>query len=156
MKDSAPMRLDARDGVRPDLGLLALRVLAGSLMFFGHGLSKVMSWTERSQTFFDPFGLGPGPSLALAIFAEAGCSLAIMAGFMTRLATLPLLITMFVAAFMANAGEPWNKQELAMAFATMFFTILVAGPGRYSVDAILRRTNRQAQPTFNERATPGA
>ena len=127
---------------RPDLGLLALRLLAGSFMLFGHGLAKLMGWAERSQTFFDPFGLGPAPSLALAIFAEVGCSLAIMAGLYTRLATIPLLVTMFVAAFMANAGEPWNKQELAMAFAIMYFTLLIAGPGRYSADSMLQRGRR--------------
>jgi putative oxidoreductase len=130
------------EDIRPDLGLLVLRLFAGSFMILGHGLPKLLGWAERSQTFFDPFGLGPTASLALAIFAEVGCSLAIMAGLYTRFATIPLLVTMFVAAFMANAGEPWNKQELAMAFAIMFVTLLVAGPGRYSVDAMLQRGRR--------------
>lgn len=131
-----------RDDIRPDLGLLALRLLVGGFMLFGHGLPKLMGWAERSQRFFDPFGLGPAPSLALALFAEVGCSLAIMAGLYTRLATIPLLVTMFVAAFMANAGEPWSQQELAMAFASVFAALLVAGPGRYSADAALRRRRR--------------
>lgn len=131
-----------RDDIRPDLGLLALRLLVGGFMLFGHGLPKLMGWAERSRTFFDPFGLGPAPSLALALFAEVGCSLAIMVGLYTRLATIPLLVTMFVAAFMANAGEPWSKQELAMAFASVFAALLVAGPGRYSADAALRRGRR--------------
>jgi putative oxidoreductase len=131
-----------RDDIRPDLGLLVLRLLVGGFMLFGHGLPKLMGWAERSRTFFDPFGLGPAPSLALALFAEVGCSLAIMVGLYTRLATIPLLVTMFVAAFMANAGEPWSKQELAMAFASVFAALLVAGPGRYSADAAFRSRRR--------------
>lgn len=130
------------DDIRLDLGLLVLRLCAGGFMLFGHGLPKLMAWAERSQKFFDPFGLGPAPSLALAIFAEVGCSLAIMAGLFTRLATIPLLVTMFVAAFMANAGEPWSEQELAMAFAVMFATLLLTGAGRFSADALLRRKKR--------------
>jgi len=131
-----------RGDLRADLGLLVLRLGAGSFMLFGHGLPKLLGWAERSQRFFDPFGLGPAPSLALAIFAEVGCSLAIMAGLFTRLATVPLLVTMFVAAFMANAGEPWGKQELAMTFALMFATLLLTGGGRWSADSWLRRGRR--------------
>lgn len=130
------------DDLRLDLGLLLLRLCSGGFMLFAHGLPKLLGWAERSQRFFDPFGLGPAPSLALAIFAEVGCSLAIMAGFRTRLATIPLLVTMFVAAFMANAGEPWAKQELAMTFAVMFATLLLTGAGRWSADAVLRREQR--------------
>lgn len=130
------------DDLRLDLGLLLLRLCSGGFMLFAHGLPKLMAWAERSQKFFDPFGLGPAPSLALAIFAEVGCSLAIMAGLFTRLATIPLLVTMFVAAFMANAGEPWSEQELAMTFAAMFATLLLTGAGRFSADALLRRGRR--------------
>lgn len=130
------------DDIRTDLGLLALRLLAGGFMLVGHGLPKFMTWAERSQKFFDPFGLGPAPSLALVIFAELGCSFALVAGLYTRFATIPLLVTMFVAAFMANAGEPWNKQELAMSYAAIFVTLLIAGPGRYSADAMLQRRRR--------------
>ncbi len=130
------------DDIRADLGLLLLRLCSGGFMLIAHGLPKLAGWAERSQKFFDPFGLGPAPSLALAIFAEVGCSLAIMAGLFTRLATVPLLVTMFVAAFMANAGEPWREQELAMTFAAMFATLLLTGAGRFSADALLRRGRR--------------
>lgn len=130
------------DDTWADLGLLLLRLCAGGFMLFAHGLPKLAGWAERSRTFFDPFGLGPAPSLALAIFAEVGCSLAIVAGLFTRLATLPLLVTMFVAAFMANAGEPWREQELAMTFAAMFAALLLTGAGRFSADEVLRRRKR--------------
>ena len=111
-------------------------------MLFGHGLPKLLKWSTLSETFFDPFGLGPAPSLALAIFAEAGCSLALMLGLYTRLATLPLIVTMLVATLMANAGEPWAKQELAMLYLVIYVALLFGGPGRYSADARLARGRR--------------
>lgn len=130
------------DDIRPDLGLLALRLLVGAFMLFGHGLPKLVGWAERSGKFFDFLGIGPAPSLALAIFAEAGCSLLLMLGLYTRFATVPLLVTMFVAAFMANAGEGWAKQELAMMYVIAYVALLIGGPGRYSLDAMLARGRR--------------
>jgi len=127
---------------RPDLGLLALRLLAGGLMLFAHGLPKLLKWPVLSGKFFDFLGIGPAPSLALALFAEVGCSLLIMFGAYTRYATVPLLVTMFVAAFVVNGAAPWADKELAVVYAVVFAALLIGGPGRYSVDAMFLRGRR--------------
>uniref|UniRef100_UPI0040486714 DoxX family protein n=1 Tax=Algoriphagus sp. TaxID=1872435 RepID=UPI0040486714 len=62
------------------------------------------------------------------------CSILVMIGFKIRWATIPLLITMLVAAFYAHTADPFSKKELPLLFFTLFLSILISGGGRYSVD----------------------
>lgn len=118
--------------------LLIFRVLAGAFMLYGHGLPKWSKLTAGGDIqFADPFGLGPEASLALAVFAELFCSVLLIIGLFARWATIPLIITMLVAAFIANAGQPFQKMELALVYLILFATLFVFGPGRYSLDRIL-------------------
>lgn len=119
-----------------DLGLFLLRVAAGAGMLFGHGLSKLSSFSETSADFPDPLGLGSPTSLGLAVFAEVGCAAGVAAGAVTRLAVIPLLVTMAVAFFLVHGGHPWAKRELSMVYGAMYAVILLAGPGRFSLDAL--------------------
>lgn len=119
-----------------DLGLLILRAGAG-LMMMGHGWGKVADLFTGRHEFPDPIGIGSGASLALAAFAEFLCSLAVVVGFRARLAAIPVLITMLVAALIFHAGDPWAKKELAVLFAVAFAAIALLGAGRFSVDSML-------------------
>ena len=89
---------------------------------------------EGPVEFADPFGLGPEISLILAIFSEFLCAILIMIGFKTRLATIPLMITMLVAAFYAHGDDPFGEKELPLLFFTVFGSILISGAGSFSVD----------------------
>lgn len=123
-----------------DLALLVLRIIFSSFMIYGHGWRKLMRlFSDAPIQFADPFGLGPTPSLALASFAEVGCALLVMIGLWTRWATIPLIITMLVAAFIANAGQPFGDRELALVYLTVFVALAIAGPGWYSVDEQWRK-----------------
>lgn len=62
------------------LGLLILRVGLGSLMLFGHGLGKLLSFSERAGDFADPLGVGSTTSLVLTILAEFFCSVLLILG----------------------------------------------------------------------------
>lgn len=120
-----------------DLGLLILRIGISSLMLFGHGAGKLVNYAEYAQKFGDPIGLGPQMSLILVIFAEFFCSLAVALGLLTRLASIPLIVTMFVAAFIVHAADPFQKMELPLLFLACYLAILCTGPGKYSVDYLL-------------------
>lgn len=120
-----------------NLGLLLLR-LATSAMMMTHGLAKLERWDALSTEFADPIGLGPAVSAGLAIFAELLCSIAVAAGALTRFAAVPPLVTMLVAAFIVHAEDPFARKELALLYATGFASIVLLGPGRYSVDGMLR------------------
>jgi putative oxidoreductase len=120
---------------RTDIALLLIRLAFGGGMLLAHGLPKLMRIIDGKMKFGDPIGIGAVPSLYLVTFAEFVCALLLIIGLFTRWATLPLIITMLVAAFVANAGGPWSDQEGAFLSLVAFAALLLAGPGRYSVDA---------------------
>lgn len=124
------------------LGLLVLRVGVGTMMAAGHGWQKLLMFGARSGSFPDPLGVGSQLSLALALFAELLCSIFVILGLGTRLAAIPPLFTMLVAAFVIHADDPWAKKELALLYAVPFLVLLLAGGGSYSLDALLWRRRR--------------
>lgn len=129
-----------------DIGLLILRVAIGGMMIGGHGwgkLDKLMSAQEI--TFADPFGLGPGISLFLAVFAEVFCALLVMLGLATRVAAVPLVITMLTAAFIVHADDPFGKKEFALVYMVPFLTLFFTGPGRLSIDQLIVAWRKSAE-----------
>jgi len=124
----APINIDA--------GLLILRVAAGLLVAVNHGWGKVERFMSgEAIKFYDFGGIGPQASLGLAAFAEFVCALLVVLGLFHRLALIPLVITFIVAAFMANADATLADREPALAYLFVFVTLLLTGPGKYSVDA---------------------
>lgn len=120
-------------------GLLLLRAGAGLMMFSAHGWGKLTGFTTMVEHFPDPIGIGATASLAFAVFAEFFCSLAIVLGIATRLATIPLVCTMFTAAMFVHAADPWGKKELPLLYLVAFLTLMFTGPGAFSLDAMVRK-----------------
>lgn len=109
-----------------------------------HGLPKLSKLMAGGEIqFADPFSLGPTASLLLTVFAEAICSFLLILGLATRLATIPLIITMAVAAFIAHSDDPFGKKEMALVYLLVFVTIAILGPGKYSLDAVFGRPRRR-------------
>jgi putative oxidoreductase len=127
------------DGVAVSTGLLATRLGTGLLMAFGHGWGKLVAYGERAAQFADPLGVGSPLSLALVVFAEFFCALALAVGLLTRAVVIPLIVTMLVAAFVIHGDDPFSQQEKALLFLVPLVTILITGPGRYSLDRIIAR-----------------
>lgn len=121
-----------------DLGLLVMRLTFGGLMMT-HGWMKLANYDKMLTMFGDPIGLGTELSLILCIGAEFGCALLVALGLATRLATLPLIFTMGVAAFIAHGGDPLAKKEMALLYLLAYVAILLAGPGRFALDSLLCR-----------------
>lgn len=119
-----------------NFALLLQRVVFGALIMM-HGWPKLMNFAARAQTFADPFGIGKTPSLLLVIFAEFFCGALILMGLLTRLATIPLIITFCVIIFMIHAKDPLMQKETAIMFLGMWVSILCTGPGKYSLDAAI-------------------
>ena len=119
------------------LGLLFLRVCIGLMMALGHGLGKFANFPQAAISFPDPLGVGHTLSMGLAIFAELLCSVLLVFGLFTRLAAVPLIITMLVAALIIHADDPWQKKEMALLYLVPFVTIFFAGPGNFSMDRVL-------------------
>jgi len=120
----------------PDLGLLVLRLGLGGVMLT-HGFQKLSNYDAMLTKFADPFGFGITLSVLLAIFAELFCSLGIMLGLATRLAAIPLIVTMATAFFIIHGNDPMMKKELALIYLIGFVALLLTGPGRISVDHLI-------------------
>lgn len=123
-----------------DVVLLLLRVTFGGAMLYGHGWGKLLRLVgDDPIKFADPLGIGPVASLGLAVFAEVFCAALIVLGLFTRWAAIPLIITMFVAAFYVHLADPFSKMEKAILYLIPYVSLLVAGGGWYSLDAQIRK-----------------
>jgi putative oxidoreductase len=125
-----------------NVGLLVLRATTGLLLAFGHGWGKLSNFSTMSTQFADPFGIGMAGSLALTVFAEFFCALAVALGILARVATLPLLIMFLTIILIIHGDDPWAKKEFALLYLVSFLTILLTGPGKYSLDNMIFKWKR--------------
>ena len=122
-----------------DLLVLILRICIAAFMIT-HGWPKLLRLLEGGEIQFgDPIGLGPTLSLILVVFAEFFCSILIGIGLGTRLASIPLIFTMLVAAFVAHADDPFRQKEMALLYFLFYIFLLVVGSRKYSLDFLLTR-----------------
>lgn len=100
-----------------------------------HGVPKLLKlFGSEEIAFADPFGLGPGMTLALAVFAEFLCSILILLGLATRLAVIPLIITMASAFFIVHATDAFRNKELSLVYLLIYVVLLITGAGKYALD----------------------
>lgn len=123
-----------------DIAILLLRLGVGGLMLT-HGIPKLIRFFSSDPIVFaDPIGIGMEASLGLTVFSEVICSVLIIIGLGTRLASIPLLVTMFIAFFVIHAPDPFQRKELALFFLIVYVVLLLTGSGKYSLDHyILKR-----------------
>lgn len=126
----------------PSVGLLLYRVVFGGFMLFGHGWGKFMSFSEKAATFPDPLGIGNELSMASAVFCEVVCSALVVLGLATRVAVLPLVFTMVVAAFVMHGEDPFfmaggASKEPALIYLCAFALLFFTGPGCFSADTLI-------------------
>jgi putative oxidoreductase len=125
--------------------LLILRLWFGLVMAFAHGLRKVTDLSAFAESV-GKRGI-PFPELtgAFAAASEFLGGVLLAAGLLTRPAAVCLLLTMLVAAFYVHAGDPFSKQELALAYGVAALAVAISGPGRYSIDGWLRLRHSTSQ-----------
>ncbi len=122
-----------------DVGLLILRIGFVLCLIFGHGLPKWTLLQTHPERFPDPLGMGHTPALLAAMAAEIGASALVGLGFCTRLAALPVIFTMTVVAVVVHRTDTWAEREPSILFGLVFLALLIMGPGRLSLDHLLRR-----------------
>jgi putative oxidoreductase len=122
-----------------DAGLALLRIGAGLLLLFLHGLGKVPP-AEGFVGWIGGMGF-PAPIVFawLATLAEVVGAILIAVGLLTRPAALYVAVHFVVVVFIAHAGDALPDRELAILFGLIALAIALTGPGRYSVDAVIAR-----------------
>ena len=129
-----------------DVGLLAIRGMLGVVFVF-HGSQKLFGWfggggLGGAAGFMEQIGMPlPAVSAFMAGAAEFFGGLALMLGLATRIAAVPLVFTMLVAAFVVHGGA-FSVQQGGMEYPFTLAIILVGlgltGGGRLSVGALLK------------------
>lgn len=153
-----PYLLSSVYHVYPDgfsgLALLVLRVSVG-VLFLLHGYPKATHLRQWAESLKMPIFL-----CFLSAWSMLGSGIFLILGFLTLLATLPLLASMLMAIFLhvkegkpfvakdpylipegeyqgsLGKGEPpsWEK---ALMYCVMLIAIGILGPGAYSLDAVI-------------------
>jgi putative oxidoreductase len=144
------------------IGLLILRIGIGGYLIT-HGWGKLqMLLAGGADKFGDPIGLGSTLSLALVTTSEFLCALLVILGLWTRLAAVPVVISMSVAAFVVHAKDPWSMEtaanaffsgasktwfskEPALLFLFPFLSLVFTGGGRLSLDGLIGMRKNQHQ-----------
>jgi putative oxidoreductase len=116
--------------------MLVLRLGVGILMMM-HGYDKLVHFAKYQHDFMNFLGIGSTMSLALVVFAEFFCSLFLVLGLFTRLATIPLIIATCVMIFKAHKGDIFGDGEHAALFLVGYLVLLLVGPGRASADSMV-------------------
>ncbi|MGF2411464.1 DoxX family protein [Ferruginibacter sp.] len=116
--------------------MLVLRLGVGVLMLM-HGYDKLIHFANYQKDFMNFLGIGSTMSLALVVFAEFFCSLFLILGLFTRLATIPLIIATCVMIFIQHNGAVFGKGEHATLYLIGYLVLLLVGPGKASLDSMM-------------------
>ncbi len=119
-----------------DVALLVLRLWFGLTLFAKHGLVKINHFSQMAPHFPDPLHFGSHASLVIALISDAVCSLLIVLGLAARWAALYVLVVLGTAFLLVHhmrlSGT--GSGELPFLFAGAALVVLIAGPGRFSLD----------------------
>lgn len=136
-----------------NLSRFFMRVFAG-LMFLQFGVRQLANYDFFVQYFPSFWGIGPEVTLGAFIAIEIVFSVCLILGFLTRISTVLPICTMIAAEYyiisnglmssIANipTGEVALMSSLQlgyvpMMFVGMFVFVLLAGPGKVSIDYLL-------------------
>lgn len=127
------------------MGRLFLRLFVG-IMMMQFGIRQLYNYDAACASVPAILGMAPSVVLNIMIVIEIGCSLFIMAGFMTRVMTLPPFLAMVLAEYyilhdmvreapyMLGWAQPGY---VPVMFLGIYFFIMLVGPGKISVDYFL-------------------
>ncbi|XXF79019.1 DoxX family protein [Myxococcaceae bacterium GXIMD 01537] len=125
-----------------DAGLLLLRLGVGAA-FVAHGLPKLLAgpemWTKLGGSMA-LLGLDFAPTFwgLMAAVAEGVGGVLLALGLLTRPTAAMMTFTMVVAAVVhLSKGDGFGGASHAMELGVVFASLILIGPGRFSLDAKL-------------------
>lgn len=126
-----------------NMARLFMRLFVG-IMFMQFGIRHLVNFTQLSVDFPTIFGMSSPTCLIIMIVIEILCSLLIMVGFLTRLSTIPPIISMIAAEYyivhdlLPHSSlyglDSTQPGYLPIMFIGIYLFILLAGPGKISLD----------------------
>ena len=125
-----------------DLALLLLRLMMAAVFIY-HGSQKLFGAFEGPGMegwtgFVGQLGAPVAPVAAWAsALTEFVGGILVGIGLFTRLAAIPMVLNMLVAIGMVHIGAftlDKNGMEYALTLAVVLTSLIIVGPGRWSVD----------------------
>jgi len=127
-----------------NLGFLLLRFFVGLALctVFEKFFPKNGIWGPQEWFIQDTFNMGfPFPTIFawVAVLSEFFGGILLMLGLFTRPAALLNVMVTFTATFIYHEGDIGNAGLLSFSFMIMCLSILLFGPGKFSLDYLLNR-----------------
>lgn len=125
--------------------------LAVGLLFLSTGWGKVNDIPKVVQ-FFEHLGIpAAGFQAPLVAYSELICGSLLVLGLFTRLATIPLVVSMIVAILTAKRSELHGLFDLVgfdeFTYLCVLVMVAIIGPGAVSLDRVLaRRVGWEREP----------
>lgn len=126
-----------------NLARMFMRLFVG-IMLMQFGIRHLVRYDVLRETFPAVIGMSNETSLILMIMIEVICSLFLMVGFLTRLSAIPPAVAMIFAEYyilhdmvpdtIVYSLDSTDPGYLPIMFIGIYFYILLAGPGRISLD----------------------
>jgi putative oxidoreductase len=125
-------------------GVALIRIMIG-LVFVMHGGQKLFVFgIGGTAAFFGQAGIPmPMVSATVASLSEFLCGAALLVGLFTRLAIIPLIVTMLVAIFHVHLRNGFflpTGFEYALTMLVALVALGLTGPGQLALDGLRRRS----------------
>ncbi|MFI8221258.1 DoxX family protein [Streptomyces sp. NPDC085932] len=132
----------------PDAGILIFRIIFGAIMV-AHGTQKLFGWfngggIEGTSKFFSTVGYPASSAMAiLAGLTETLGGMGIALGLFSAISGAAVLGTMANALWISipngyMSGPGGVGYDLPLVLCAGAFTLILTGPGMYSIDRLLR------------------
>jgi len=129
-----------------DLPLLFMRLI----LAYGFYLPVTMKLNDVNAvgSWFESMGY-PFPyfNAYMATITEVAGVILLALGLGTRIISVPLMVVMLVAIFTVHYGNGFNAgdngSEIPLYYLLMLFTLIIMGPGRISVDHLLKSLRKK-------------
>ena len=124
--------------------------LSVGLLFVSTGWGKAHSLDKVTKFFIELKIPMPALNAVVVAYSELICGALLVIGLFTRLATVPLIVSMVVAILTAKLGDIHGLFDLVGADEFTYLCVLmmlaVIGPGKVSLDELLTRAWLNSKP----------
>ena len=125
-----------------DLPLLMMRLIL-AVGFFGPAMMKLKNVSGIAEWFASMNIPLPTLNAYMATATESLGVVLLVLGLGTRIISFPLIITMIVAIVTVHWGHGFeagdNGFEIPLYYMIMLFTLMVYGPGKISLDNLIKK-----------------
>ncbi|WP_130736076.1 DoxX family protein [Flavobacterium sp. J27] len=121
-----------------DVIILFFRIVVSVQLIVVHGLKKIGIGTDMAEKVPNPFLFPEDLNQILAIASNLVFPLFIIAGFYTRISTIPILIVTLSGYFVVHWHDSLLQSDVPFMYSVSFLLIAFAGSGKYSIDFRLK------------------